>query len=254
MTYFLPLLIFFFGCILGSFFNAVVWRFPRRVRIAARHSICPNCRHALGWFDLVPLISFLFLRGKCRYCAKPISWRYPIIEIATGFLLLPPLAIFGMTATMVVAEVLVLFLILLFLLDFFSSLLPDEITIPALIPAVAVSLLLGRGFSAILLGGILGAGFFALQYVLSRGKWIGSGDIRLGAVMGLALGVQLLALALALAYIVGALVGIFLVIERRKRWKSQIPFGTFLTASTYLVLLIGASSGGAEIFFSWFGF
>lgn len=242
MALLVTLIVFCFGVVVGSFFNALVWRLPRHKSICARHSICVHCRHALAWYDLIPVVSFVLLRGRCRYCHKHISWRYPIIEVVTGLVLTLPLAFFGLTTTFVFVALLSAGLELLFLFDYFSSILPDEVTIPCIVLGIVVALLLHRNIMDIALGGILGAGFFWLQYVLSRKKWIGSGDIRLGGVMGVALGVQLLPVALVVAYCSGALVSIVLLLTKKKKMQSHIPFGTFLSASTYIVLLAGAAS------------
>ncbi|MBI3956437.1 MAG: prepilin peptidase [Candidatus Kerfeldbacteria bacterium] len=237
MTFIPILLVAFLGLALGSFLNAFIWRFVRREKITGRHSMCVHCKHRLAAADLVPIASFVLLRGRCRYCRKPIPWHYPVVELATALVLLLPLAVFGLTLAYLCVAVFSLFLELLFLLDLRYSILPDSVTVLALLTGAIVSVVLGRDYSAIIWGAILGAGFFGLQYALSRGAWIGGGDIRLGAAMGAALGWQLLLIALALAYWSGAGVAITLVLTRRKRWKSRLPFGTFLSAATYLTLL-----------------
>lgn len=243
MLYLQSTLVLLAGIVFGSFFNAVVWRYRRREKITARHSICVHCGHTLAAGDLIPVLSYLALRGRCRYCHKPIPFFYPLVELATGLVLLLPLAFFGFTLAFVVVAAFSLLLELLFLLDLRYSILPDELTVPAIILGILVGFTIGREYRDILLGGILGAGFFLLQYAISRGRWIGGGDIRLGAVMGCALGVNALLLALFFSYCVGAIVGVILISSKQKRWKSHIPFGTFLTASTYVLLLAGTSAG-----------
>lgn len=238
----LSVFVFLTGVVVGSFFNAVVWRYRRRERITARHSVCVHCRHRLSALDLVPLFSYLFLRGRCRYCHRSIPWSYPVVEVFTGLVVLLPLSVYGLSVPFFVCAVFALFLELLFLLDLRYSILPDEITVPAFLVAILVALALGREFREVLFGGILGAGFFGLQYLLSHGRWIGGGDIRLGAVMGVALGLKGVSLALFFAYCFGALVGVLLLASHQKGWKSHVPFGTFLTASTYVVLLIEAAT------------
>ena len=239
----LSVFVFLVGVAFGSFFNALVWRYRRRERITAKHSVCVHCRHALSAADLVPLVSYCLLRGRCRYCHKPIPWTYPVVEAVTGLVVLAPLAVFGLTAAFFAVAVFSLFLEALFLLDLRYSILPDEITIPAFLVGILVALTLGRGFGEAAFGAILGGGFFGLQYLFSQGRWIGGGDIRLGAVLGLALGLKLVLLTLFIAYCVGAIVAVFLLVRRTKGWKSHLPFGTFLTASAYVVLLSSTAAG-----------
>lgn len=228
-----------FGLMLGSFFNAFVWRFGREESVFAKHSVCVHCKHPLAAADLIPLLSYLFLRGRCRYCHRAIPWHYPLVELATAVLLVLPLLRFGFTLQFAVVALLTLFLEALFLLDARYSVLPDAVTLPGIAVAILVAWLLGRAFEPAVIGGILGAGFFAAQYALSRGRWIGSGDIRLGGLMGIALGWQQLLVAFVIAYIVGGIAGILLVATRQKQWHSELPFGIFLTAATYAVLLWG---------------
>ncbi len=231
--------VFLLGVVVGSFLNALVWRMPRHISILERHSTCPRCKHALASRDLVPLLSFFLLGGRCRFCHKPISWRYPAVELTTGLLPLLILGVYGWSWAALAIILLTLFLEALFLLDTSYHIVPDSVSIPGMVLALVVSLILGRPFGAVAVGAILGTGVFLAQYVVSKGKWIGDGDIRLGALMGLALGWKLLLVALLLSYVSGAIVGSALVALHRKRWKSQIPFGSFLTPATLAALLWG---------------
>lgn len=248
MNLFLVLTVFVVGAVIGSFFNAVLWRYGRR-SLRERHSRCPKCRHYLYARDLVPLASYLFLRGRCRYCKRPIGFRYFVIELVCALAPLPLLALYGVTWSFLALSVLTFLFILLFVFDFTRMILPDAVTLPAFLPALAASLLLGRPVSSILIGGILGAAFFAVQYALSRGRWVGDGDIRLGAVMGVALGWKLLVFALFVSYMAGALIAVVLLLRSRATLKSAIPFGTLLTAATYATLLVGESAVDAYLRF-----
>lgn len=162
---------------------------------------------------------------------------------------------FGLSVTSALAVVLAGFLLIIFVYDLRYQLILDRVSVPAMAVAVVFSLVVHRSFLSILLGGILGAGIFYVQYVLSQGRWIGGGDIRLGAVLGLALGWQLAAVALALSYFSGALVAIVLILGRRRSWSSVVPFGTFLSLGTFVTMLWGDAilqwylHGG---FFLWF--
>lgn len=233
--------IFFFGIgvAIGSFLNAFAWRFLRQERISEGRSMCVHCHHVLSARDLVPVISYALLKGRCRYCRKPIPWYYPLVELVTGILFLFLTVHYGPSLVLLPVLALLVVLEMLFLLDMRYSILPDSITIPGMVVACVVGFLLGLHWENIILGGILGAGFFGLQYVVSQGKWIGEGDIRLGALMGLVLGWQVLLVALFLSYILGAFVGVLLILRRVRGWGSHIPFGVFLTVSTIIALLWG---------------
>ncbi len=238
MTFF-AILTLLLGVACGSFLNAYVWRFLRVERITDRHSVCVHCGHALRWYDLLPIVSFLILGGRCRDCRRPIPWHYPLVELGTGLAFFAVFLRFGIGWETAVALALTFFLAALFLLDVRYSLLPDAMTLPGIAVAALLGVVFDRGFGSMLIGGIVGAGFFAAQHYLSRGQWVGSGDIRLGALLGIALGWQLALLAMFLAYVSGALVGIVLIATGKKGWHSHVPFGAFLTTATFVTLLWG---------------
>ena len=249
------IIIFIFGLIVGSFLNAVIWRLHTGESFINGRSYCPECKHVLGFWDLVPVFSFVFLGGKCRYCHKKISWQYPLVELITGILF--ALVYFNLYLTvqatsyeLLVTLIAYLFfasiLIIIFVYDLKYYLILDVVTIPAIVVAFLVNLYLGLGFVNLLLGALIAGGFFWLQFVLSKGKWIGGGDIRLGVLMGLILGWKLVLVALFLAYIIGAVVGVGLLAYKKKEWGSQVPFGTFLSLATVIALLWG------EIILNWY--
>lgn len=257
------IIIFLFGLIIGSFINAVLWRLREWENIMVARSICPTCRHILGFFDLVPILSFLFLRGKCRYCKKGISWSYLCIEALTGTLFVLAYLAAGGEGIFETWTALAFFLrnlvfigvlVVIFFYDFRWYLILDAITLPSIVIAYGINgFLLSRvtectvwqqcflqnSWSNLLIAAMIGGGFFLLQYLLSSGTWIGGGDIRLGVLMGVMLGYPLIGLALFLAYMVGAVFAIFLLLLGKKKFGSQIPFGTFLSAATVVVLLYG---------------
>ncbi|PIT90318.1 MAG: prepilin peptidase, partial [Candidatus Komeilibacteria bacterium CG10_big_fil_rev_8_21_14_0_10_41_13] len=131
------------------------------------------------------------------------------------------------------------FLIIIFIYDLKYYLILDKVSLPAFTIALILNVLLGYNVGNLLLASVIIGGFFGLQFIISQGKWIGGGDIRLGLVMGAMLGWPLALVALFLAYILGAVFGLILIISRRKDWQSQLPFGTFLTAATLIALLWG---------------
>lgn len=246
------LLIFIFGLIIGSFLNVVILRLRSGESIAKSRSKCPHCGHQLTARDLWPLLSFISSWGRCRYCNKKISWQYPAVELFTGLLFV--LATYNIIGNLgfdfLFYNYLVLlswlrdlmficFLIIIFVYDLRWYLILDRVTIPAMIVAIIFNLYLGYSWQLLLTGLIIGLGFFAIQYFISKGKWIGGGDLRLGALMGLMLGGFQVVVALFLSYIIGSIVSIGLLYTNKKGLKSQVPFGTFLAIGTVLSMLWG---------------
>ncbi|MFH0819366.1 MAG: prepilin peptidase [Patescibacteria group bacterium] len=234
---------FILGLIIGSFLNVVVLRLKNGLSIMNGRSKCPNCKHVLGVLDLVPLFSFLFIGGKCRYCKKKISWQYFLVELTTAFIFTVVYVYFGLSFLTLFYLVISAFLIVIFIYDFKYYLILDKIIVPAIILAFLGNLFLepalGRAWWELLIGGAIGGGLFLMQFMVSKGKWIGGGDIRLGLFMGLLLGWKLVLVALFISYLLGSFVGMFLLLKKRKKMQDALPFGTFLTISTFIVLIYG---------------
>ncbi len=228
------------GLCLGSFLNALAYRVGTNQSIVPGRSKCPCCGVTIAWRDLIPVISFLLLRARCRNCRQPISWQYPLVELITATALVVLYLRFDLTPEFVVAAVTTLFLIPIFLTDWRYYIIPDSLSIPGLIMVTGLQLWFGASLKSLALGVFVGAGFFAWQYILSRGRWIGAGDIRVGALMGAALGLSRTLVALFLAYIGGAIVALILIARGQKQPSSRLPFGTFLTIATFVALLCGA--------------
>ncbi len=231
--------VFIFGLALGSFLNVVINRLGSEKSALRGRSVCPHCRVLIAWYDNIPLISFIVLGARCRSCHQKISWQYPLVELGTAIALVLLYFRFDIMPTFWGYALFTAFLIIIFVYDLKTYLILDWVSVPAMGIAYIVNMLLGRDVVSLLLGAALGAGFFAAQFFLSRGRWVGDGDIRLGAVMGLMLGWQLLLVALFIAYVVGAAVGVVLLALRRKQASSQVPFGPFLTLATFVTLLYG---------------
>ncbi|HLC99503.1 MAG TPA: prepilin peptidase [Patescibacteria group bacterium] len=251
-TTLLSVFFFLFGTAIGSFLNVVVLRAPRNISIVSDRSHCPRCKHKLAAWDLVPVFSFLFLRGRCRYCKKKISWQYPLVEASLGIIFIAGFFVFGVSVQFFLFAVYSSFLVAIFILDYTKYIIPDFLSVPAMLAALAGSFIIVltnrqtftiSDFSAIAgnLGWavLIGGGFFLAQFLISRGRWVGGGDIRLGVVMGLMLGFPVIIAALGLAYVVGAFWSLGLMAMKRKTIKDALPFGTFLTFSTVVCLLWG---------------
>jgi prepilin signal peptidase PulO-like enzyme (type II secretory pathway) len=260
-----------FGLILGSFVNAFVWRLHEQQELVSKksktvreklqklsilhgRSMCPNCEHQLAAKDLVPVLSWLSLQGKCRYCRKPISWQYPVVELTTAILFVLlylwwPLAFqnFGLVSFIMWLVFLVGFMILT-VYDIRWFLLPDKVVWPLVGLASAQVLVqvffFDGGLSAIveaLYGVLIASGFFYGLYVVSKGKWIGGGDVKLGLVIGLLIGGPLASLlVLYFASILGTLVSLPMLLNKKMKRSSVIPFGPFLLLATIIVQLFGS--------------
>ncbi len=232
-------IIFIIGICIGSFLNVVILRLKAEKNFVKGRSYCPKCKHILVWYDNIPLLSYFLLKGKCRYCDKKISIQYPIVELATAILFAIAFIqwdfIFTADYQLLITSYLILFtyflftsiLIIIFVYDLRWYLILDKVSLPAIAIAFILNIIIGYKFTDLLLGGAIAGGFFFLQFVVSRGKWIGGGDIRLGFLIGVMLGWQKTLVALFIAYIAGAIIGFFLMIIKNKKMSSKVPFGTF---------------------------
>ncbi len=260
LNIFADIFVFLFGVIIGSFLNCVIYRLEQEKSLQGR-SFCPNCKHTLSWMDLFPVFSWVFLAGKCRYCAKKISMQYPAVEIVTGLIFLAIynfkfeilnqfeiLKFLNLAFLLYVASV----LIIIFIYDLKHYIIPDKVLFPAIFVTVffrffenlAISnWILNSNFkfqiSNYILAAIIASGFFLIIFLISRGKWMGFGDVKLAILMGLLLGLPNVLAALFIAFFLGAIIGVILMALQKKGLKSEIPFGPFLIAGTFFAMLFG---------------
>jgi len=258
--------LFLLGLALGSFANALVWRVRQQSKsknnakpelsIIKGRSMCPNCRHELKPIDLIPVISWLLLKGRCRYCNKPISWQYPLVELLTGLIfvwsyLAWPYKLDNFAGYLYLALwlcVLVGFMALI-VYDLRWMLLPDRIVLPLGLVASGMSLITvlrsDKPLIAVLsvfLSLAIAGGIFYVLYQVSEGKWIGGGDIKLGWVIGLILATPARSfLMLFLASFIGTIISLPLLLRHRLKKTSIIPFGPFLMIAAFIVQLYGSS-------------
>lgn len=241
--------VFICGLMIGSFINAIIYRLKTQEKIFPGRSHCPKCKKLINWYDNIPLLSFFLLKGRCRQCHKKISWQYPLIEFITGviFLITSLVILFDKNIleisrttwlSLIASLIFSTFFIIIFVYDLKYYLILDKVVLPLAILAFFYNLL-NYSLINLLIGGIIGAGFFGLQYLLSQGKWVGDGDIRLGLAMGFVLGYPRVLLAILLAYVSGSVVAVSLMLFAKKKLSSKIPFGPFLVFGTYLVMLWG---------------
>ncbi len=238
----LPLAIFLLlGLFVGSFLNVVIYRFKIGRSILKPRSFCPNCKHILAWYDLIPVLSFVLLCGKCRYCRKRISWQYPLVELSAGLLFILFYLKSGSLDWRLLFNLLfVSILVVVFVYDLKHYLILDKVIVSGAVLAVIASIFLSKPeFLYALLGSAAAGGFFALLVLVSRGKWMGGGDVKLGFLIGLIVGWPSVLVSLFLAFVLGSIVGVLLIVFHKKTLKSAVPFGTFLAVATVTVMLYG---------------
>jgi prepilin signal peptidase PulO-like enzyme (type II secretory pathway) len=239
------LLSFVIGLAFGSFLNCLIYRLYHKKTLFSR-SFCPNCQHQIAWYDNIPILSFIILAGRCRFCRQKISWQYPLVELVTGLLFLAVasqhqlLMINYQLLVKILRDWLMVFaLIFIFIYDLRYYIIEDTVLLPLAGLIFILNLILRIPIFNLLLAGVLAVIFFALQYFATKGQGIGLGDLRIGLLMGFYFGWPKILVALILAYLVGALVSLFLIIFKRKKWSSRIPLGPFLAIGSLIALFFG---------------
>ena len=239
------MLVLLLGLAFGSLANALVWRIHKDMPVVKDRSKCIHCKHILAWYDLIPILSWLMLRGKCRYCKKNISWQYSVVELTTAVLFLAFYLVFDPSSTKEWIQLSLWFiqitgLMVLLVYDARWKLLPNVVTFPLLTIAIIQVIISGTYIDS-LIGAGIGAGFFGFIYLISKGKWIGDGDIVLGAIFGLLLGASKSLLCLLIGFYSAAIFILPLMAMKKLNRKSQIPFGPFLILGIFVSALWGNS-------------
>lgn len=253
------LLIFVLGLIIGSFTAAFTYRLPRSISITYGRSYCPKCKAQIAWYDNIPLLSYFLLKGKCRNCAKTISFRYPVIELSSGLIFvyfyyflslcgypglknsivclwesrLSDLAFFYLIFLTVI-------LISIFVVDFEHRLIPDQLVFAGIVLNmlvlifIAPELIYGRFFA-----GFAAATFLLVLHIVTLGKGMGLGDVKLGILGGLILGPENTVVWLFLSFISGGLVGVIMIMFKKAKFGKQIAFGPFMVFGLLVSLIFG---------------
>ncbi len=236
--------LFILGICIGSFLNVCIYRIPLKVSIVKPRSKCPRCNTPIAFYDNIPILSFILLRGRCRHCRASIGIRYPLVELLTGILTVCVFMFFGITLTGLVYFLLVLALITITFIDIDHRIIPDIITLPG-IPIFFLAAVFLAHLSVInsLLGILAGGGslyLVALGYHLLTGQeGMGGGDIKLLAMIGAGVGWLGVLFTIFAGSVIGCAVGIFLMIKNRKGMKLAVPFGPFLSLGAVLYLFYG---------------
>jgi leader peptidase (prepilin peptidase)/N-methyltransferase len=238
------IIIVLFGLVWGSFLNVVIYRVPRGLSLVRPPSSCPRCKTRIKFYDNIPVISFLLLGGKCRFCGARIPMTYPLVEALTPLSFLLLYGYFGLSPYFFASCLFTSALIALGFIDFYHQILPDEITLPGLVLALAYSLFRPHlDLRQALVGAVVGSGFllfiYGAYFLLRKKEGLGMGDVTMMLMIGAYLGWLKAIFTLILASFAGALVGLFLLFFRKKDLQYSLPFGTFLAPASFFSLLWG---------------
>lgn len=241
------LIIIILGLIVGSFLNVVIWRFDELKSIINTRSHCPKCQEKLRWYDLIPVLSYVFLWGKCRYCKREISLQYPLVESGTALVFTVSFWKFGFSDPFFYFLLAIFsILIVIFTYDILKLQIADWLVIAAavlwIIYLVVDYFLVTHNLSLItssLCGALALGGFLGLLVLISREKWMGAGDIGLGALLGAVVGWPNVLVATFAAFVLGGIIGLILIAMKKKELQSQVPFAPFLVLGLFVALFWG---------------
>ncbi len=240
----ITLIVFVTGLCIGSFLNVCIYRIPESKSIVSPPSSCPQCGYRIRHYDNIPVISYLLLRGKCRQCRVPISFRYPMVELLTGFFALWVYFRFGLSPEALVRFVFISVLLVITFIDIDHRIIPDVISMPGIplffLASFAVPSLT---YKDSLLGIILGGGslyMVALSYLLlAKREGMGGGDIKLLAMMGGLLGWKGVLFTIFVSSAIGTVIGTAIMLASHKDMKLALPFGPFLALGAVIYIFFG---------------
>ncbi|MBN2283070.1 MAG: prepilin peptidase [Deltaproteobacteria bacterium] len=244
LTHMLEILFLVFGAVVGSFLNVCIYRIPSERSIVLPASHCPHCSHPIAFYDNIPIFSYLVLRGRCRHCKTLISLVYPLVELLTALLSLFLFLRFGLSFKYLFAFVFTCSLIVITFIDLEHQIIPDIISLPG-IPLFSLTAILFMDVSLrdSLIGIVVGGGILYLiaagYQILKKTEGMGGGDIKLLAMMGGFLGWQSLLFVILVSSLLGAVVGIGVIIAQKGDMKYAIPFGPFLSIGAVSYLFWG---------------
>lgn len=256
LTAYIGAIVFVFGTVIGSFLNVLIYRLPIGMDFKKGNSICTSCKHKLNWKDLFPLFSWLFLRGKCRYCKAPIPVRYPVVEALNGALyvlsylfLCGGNAIEGLNLKLVGYMIVMSALIVVSWVDFEHQIIPDSMWIAIFVGGLFIvgdALLAGTFTKEWIISKIIGlfavSGLFFLIAFVTGGRAMGGGDIKLMAAVGFVLGWKAVLISLFLSALFGVVFSIARKLVSKQEMKGVIPFGPFLAAASAVCAFVGETA------------
>ena len=233
----LYIVIFIYGIMIGSFVNVLIYRIPKRENIAIEHSHCMNCGHKLRWYDLVPLFSWVFLRGKCRYCKSKISIQYPLVEVINGIGYVLIFVMCGLNLSSILYSLCFSMLVAITVIDWRTYEIPLGLNI-VILTLGAIQCILDYGnWKLYLIGMVSVSGFLFLLMLVTAGRGMGDGDVKLMFAAGLLLGWKKIILALMIGCILGSIIHLILMKVSKK--GRMLAFGPYLSAGILLAILFG---------------
>jgi len=235
---------FIFGTIVGSFLNVCIVRLPTHQSVVTPSSRCPSCKQPIAFYDNIPILSFIILRGKCRKCKDPISYHYPLVEFLAGLFSLIFMISYGPSLNYAVYFTFSTALITITVIDIKHQIIPDIITLPGIAIGLLISFLSSNlSFLDSLIGTVAGGGSLLLvaggYYLFTKKEGMGLGDVKLLAMMGAFLGWRSILFIIVVGSFSGALVGITVMLIQKKDRRYAIPFGPFLSLGALSYLLYG---------------
>lgn len=236
---------FLLGLALGSFMNVCIYRIPLKKSIIHPPSSCPNCGKKIRFYDNIPLVSYLLLLGKCRYCRHPISWRYPTVEVLTGFLSLALFIRYGLSYQYILYFLFTASLVTISFIDLHHQIIPDVLSLPGIGLGLATAFIPGNISWLDSVIGIIGGGgvlfLVAEAYERLTGRQgMGGGDVKLLAMIGAWMGWKSLPFILLISSLTGAFIGFIFLLAAGKGYRVRIPFGPFLSLGGLLYFFFGA--------------
>ncbi|MDD2389751.1 MAG: A24 family peptidase [Desulfobacterales bacterium] len=237
-------IIFIFGICIGSFLNVCIFRLPKSKSIVFPGSACPECGSPIHFYDNIPILSYVWLKGRCRHCNCPISFRYPMVELISGCFALCLFLTFGLSLESLIYYLFITSLLVITFIDIDHQIIPDCITLPGIPIAFAASLALPSvHVTDSIIGFLAGGGILFLiawlYYLITRKEGLGGGDIKLLAMIGTLLGWKGVAFSLFTASIIGTVSGLIIILKTKKNMKIAIPFGPFLSIGAILYIFFG---------------
>lgn len=235
---------FLFGATVGSFLNVCIYRLPKSESVVFPASHCPRCDSSIRWYDNLPILSYLILKGKCRRCGEPISVQYPLVEFLNAVLTLFIFLKYGPTLSFLVLFLFCSALVVITFIDLEHQIIPDSITLPGILIGFAVSFFIpSPGWRNSLIGIVAGGGSLLLvaygYHLVTKKDGMGGGDIKLLAMMGAFFGWIAVPFIIFVASLAGSVIGVTLMVARKENSKLAIPFGPFLAAAAVLYIFYG---------------
>ncbi|MFH1561735.1 MAG: prepilin peptidase [Patescibacteria group bacterium] len=235
---FLSCLVAVVGLALGSFLNVLVGRFEKKQTSLTGRSYCDSCSRQLLWWENIPLLSFLFLRGKCRTCHQSIPFRYFLVELTTGLMFLFLFWRYWLAGWPVFLYLAIAWCLLaIFLFDWDYQIIPDRLVVALLVLTVPLVFQSGLLLNNLLVG-LIAFGFLLFLHLITKGKGMGLGDVKLAFFIGFFLGFPRTIWAFYIAFLTGAVLGVILILLKRKKFGQTIAFGPFLILGVFLAWLI----------------